>query len=216
MESIYERKKKFCNIDILGGIDFWDGCCGEFDFPSLHAYNKDVPQTFIAFNEALRSKQYDSGVHFFLDDYQFERIWAQPARYIDVLKKFKCVIAPDFSQYVDIPKAVNIWNIYRNRAISKYWVDNGINVIPSASWSGIGTWKYTLNGLPQNSVIAVGCLTAGSGALFNVWKDGVRYLQSKYHPSKLIVFSNYKEKVLSLPYENIVFHEGYVNKLRQL
>ena len=40
----------------------------------------------IGFNELLTCKHPESaGVHFFLDDYQFERFWRQPQRYLAAL-----------------------------------------------------------------------------------------------------------------------------------
>lgn len=45
------------------------------------------------------------GIHFFIDDYQFQRVWNQPDRYIAPLKRFQCVLTPDFSTYMDMPEA---------------------------------------------------------------------------------------------------------------
>ena len=58
----------------------------------------------IGFNELLTCKHPESaGVHFFLDDYQFERFWRQPQRYLAALAKCPLVIGPDFSLYTDFP-----------------------------------------------------------------------------------------------------------------
>lgn len=53
----------------------------------------------------------------FIDDYQFERIWNTPERYVNVLKQYDCVLTPDFSLYMDMPRAMKVWNIYRSRSI---------------------------------------------------------------------------------------------------
>ena len=94
-----------------------------------------VPIRLIAFNEALKSKDYESTVHFFIDDYQFERIWNFPERYIDKLSKFKAVISPDFSLYTGMSTISQLWNVYRNRFIGAYMQMKGIEVIPSLSWT---------------------------------------------------------------------------------
>ncbi|WP_288894874.1 DUF4417 domain-containing protein [uncultured Megasphaera sp.] len=39
-----------------------------------------------------------TGVHFFLDDYQFERIWNRPTVYVKQLSKF-ALVALHYSQY---------------------------------------------------------------------------------------------------------------------
>lgn len=47
-------------------------------------------------------------VSFFIDDYQFERIWNDPYPYIERLREFPCALTPDFSLYMDIPMAIKI------------------------------------------------------------------------------------------------------------
>ena len=66
---------------------------GEFDIPIIEP-TKIEESNFIGFNEAMSSKQTDCGVHFFLDDYQFERLWNNPDRYIELLQKYNCVLSP--------------------------------------------------------------------------------------------------------------------------
>ena len=44
---------------------------------------------FIGFNYAKtfeRKNKTNYGVHFFLDDYQFDRVWNQPDKYLELLK----------------------------------------------------------------------------------------------------------------------------------
>jgi hypothetical protein len=97
MEKINQRNRtnKIYNLDIISPYnntnDFWE----------MPIINNDhyIPKRFIGFNEAMTSKDNSAGVHFFLDDYQFERIWKMPRRYADVLKKFSGVCSPDFSLY---------------------------------------------------------------------------------------------------------------------
>ena len=60
------------------------------------------------------------------DDYRFERIWRNPRQYLNVLKRYNGVILPDFSLYRDMPLVMQLWNIYRSRAIG-FWLQlNGI------------------------------------------------------------------------------------------
>ena len=54
----------------------------------------DKKVQFIGFNYAKtfeKQQKTDYGVHFFLDDYQFERLWKRPDKYIELLRKFKYV-----------------------------------------------------------------------------------------------------------------------------
>ena len=105
-----------------------------------------------------REKQ---GVNFFLDDYQFESVWTRPNKYIETLKNYNVVLSPDFSLYLDFPKAVQIYNHYRKHWLAAYWQENGINVIPTICWSDEESFDWCFDGEPRNSIVAVsnvGCM----------------------------------------------------------
>ena len=75
----------------------------------------------IGFNELLTCKHPENaGVHFFLDDYQFERFWRMPERYLYALEKCPLVIGPDFSLYTDFPAPIQHWNHYRNQLLTAW------------------------------------------------------------------------------------------------
>ena len=61
----------------------------------------------------LRSLQFKSGVHFFIDDYRFERLWTSSEKYLTKLQKFSCTFAPDFN-FENIPV-----KYYHNEHIDK-------------------------------------------------------------------------------------------------
>lgn len=93
---------------------------GPYDIPALQKTTKLPKITrWIGFNEVLSDTKPKShtGVHFFVDDYQFERIWNRPDDYIPQLKKYACVASPDFSPYGDMPLITQMFNHYR-----KHWV----------------------------------------------------------------------------------------------
>ena len=103
---------------------------GIFDIPKIECTANAIPKVFISFNEALSYKKDCSelGVHFYIDDYQFERVWNYPEKYINLLKKFAAVITPDYSLCFDMPRALQIWNVYRQRMLGNYWQRNGIKI----------------------------------------------------------------------------------------
>ena len=75
----------------------------------------------ISFNYAKSCKSpANKAVHFFVDDYQFNRVWNCADDYIPMLRKFKYVCTPDFSLYTDHPRAIQIYNHYRKLAGSRY------------------------------------------------------------------------------------------------
>lgn len=87
---------------------------GTYDIPQLHGINEINFPKFIGFNFARTDKHpEEKGLHFFLDDYQFNRIWNKPVQYLHLIQKFQCVLTPDFSLYTDFPVAMQIYNHYR-------------------------------------------------------------------------------------------------------
>lgn len=90
------------------------------------------------------------------DDYRFERIWRNPRQYLNVLKRYNGVILPDFSLYRDMPLVMQLWNIYRSRAIG-FWLQlNGIKVIVNIRFADKRTYRYCCDGVAKHCVIALG------------------------------------------------------------
>ena len=115
---------------------FFDGV-GQYNIPGIEPSQFENAD-FISFNYAQSVKNPENkAIHFFLDDYQFTRVWMNPDRYIPLLQQFKYVLTPDFSLYMDFPKAMQIYNHYRKHWLGAYWQMHGINVIP--------TYKVILN-----------------------------------------------------------------------
>ena len=114
-----------------------------------------VPDDLIGFNYMLSTKRRDAGVHFFIDDYQFERIWNDPMTYMDRLAEFPCVLTPDFSLYMDMPMAMKIWNVYRSRLIGQMMQDRGMHVIPTLSWAEPESFRFCFDGIVPGGTVAV-------------------------------------------------------------
>ena len=139
-------------------LQFYDSECvdGKWGIPMLDPCNH-IPEDLISFNYVLSAKEGDKqkGVHFFIDDYQFERVWNDPMFYIDKLKEFDCVLTPQFSLYTDMPLAMQIWNRYRSQQIGRMLQDAGVWVIPSLCWSDERCFSFCFDGVPHNSVVAI-------------------------------------------------------------
>ncbi len=89
---------------------------GLFELPVIKGTNL-VPEKLISFSKALSSIDYNQWVHFYEFDVTFERLWRNPRKYLELLKKYEGIILPDFSLYYDMPLSMQLWNIYRSRAI---------------------------------------------------------------------------------------------------
>lgn len=125
-----------------------------FNIPNIKLTNF-ITENFIGFNEAMSSKQTNCGVHFFIDDYQFVRLWNNPNKYIEILQKFICVLSPDFSLYSDFPVALQIYNHYRKHWLATYWQMYGIEVIPTICWSDEKSFEWCFDGEPHGGTVAV-------------------------------------------------------------
>lgn len=180
--------------------------------PQLNPCHCSLPDRFLPFNQALSTTDFDSGVHFFIDDYQFERVWRLPERYLPILKRFHCVVAPDFSMFVDVPLAVNIWNIYRNRVIARWLQDNGVQVIPSVSWGNADTLRFCFDGIPTNSLIAIGRTAYGRNhTRQSLFIQNVHTLMETKKPTLLLVYG----KPFDTGYDNTAFIEDHISKLKR-
>ena len=176
--------------------------------------NAAVPHQLISFNRINGNCDCTSTVHFYTDDYQFERFWRLPERYVYILKKYQSIIAPDFSLYVDAPKIVNLWNVYRNRLVTLYLVINGVIVIPSASWADASSLEYCFDGLPTESVISVGSIGANrNGKTRCLWQYGVDCLIERLAPTKLLVYGN--SITVANSKADVVYYEDMITKLRK-
>lgn len=159
-----------------------------YGIPEIEGTNY-IPDDLIGFNYAKTSKDIRKCVHFYIDDYQFERVWNRPEKYIEVLEKFDCVLTPDFSLYLDMPLAMKIWNTYRSRLMGNIWQNEGLLVIPTVSWAEPETYKFCFDGLPENSVLSVSTVGVKQDKkAMQIWRDGMNELIRRKNPSALLVY----------------------------
>ena len=130
---------------------------GKYQFPEIKPVDVDVEGVpLVGFNYAKTEKEPDKKiVHFLLDDNQFERLWNNPDIYLSVLRRFKAVISPDFSLYLDFPKAIQLYNNYRRQWCGAYWQDYGINVIPTVRWADDDSYEWCFDGIPKHSLVCI-------------------------------------------------------------
>lgn len=133
---------------------------GYFDIPMMQLDKFEISNNITSFNER---KCVADGIHFFLDDYQFQRVWNRPDTYIEMFRKYKFVCSPDFSLYMDMPRTMQIWNHYKKQWLACYFQSKGINVVPTVSWSDEYSFEFCFDGIPTGSCVAVSSV--------GVWKD---------------------------------------------
>lgn len=151
---------------------------------------------FIGFNYAKTEKnRQEKGVHFFLDDYQFERVWNRPETYLKLLQQFKYVMSPDFSTYTDFPMAIQLYNHYKKHWIASFWQENGINVIPTISWSNEESFEWCFDGEPTNSVVAVSSVgTQANKDSKKIFINGYTEMTKRLRPKTILFYGWVPEK----------------------
>lgn len=161
---------------------------GNYDMPMIQA---TAPPTgeLLPFNFAKTHVNSDETIHFFIDDYQFERLWRCPEVYVSLLSKFEAVLTPDFSLYVDMPVALKVYNVYRSRLLGQFWQQNGIKVVPTVSWAEEDSFDYCFDGLPSNATLAVSTVGIGRNAdARKVYQMGLDEMIKRLSPQHLIVY----------------------------
>lgn len=181
-----ERERSFNNVNL------WDfdreRASGFYEMPMLKA-EKHIPEDLISFNYVLNTDAFDKGVHFYIDDYQFERIWNDPRKYMERLKQFDCMLTPDFSLYMEMPRAMQIWNIYRSRLIGQIAQDENIKVIPTLSWTDPWSYKFCFDGIEPGGVVSVSTIgVKTTDKAMKIWTDGMNEAIKRLTPSCVIVY----------------------------
>ena len=184
---------------------------GKYDFPLLKGTSSIATQA-IPFDKVSKTTNKNQWVHFYIDDYRFERLWTNPNKYLNVLKKFKGVIATDFSVYTKMPLAMQIWNTYRNRAISFWLQDNGVDVIPNVVWGLENTYDFCFDGIPKGGTVAIstnGCIKDKTSRYY--FKKGLGKMIEVVSPKTIVVYSympndifqEYKSRYANIDFLNI-------------
>lgn len=182
---------------------------GPYDIPEILPLKEVNTEGLgsVGFNYFLGEKHPENKIlHFFLDDYQFERVWKEPDKYLEKICRFKYVIAPDFSLYIDHPKAVQIFNHYRKHWCARYWQDHGATVIPCICWSDESSFEWCFDGTPKHAPICVS--TIGGFGNHNcdkeAWLKGYRKCLEVLEPSQVILFGKeYAETKCDAPTQTV-------------
>lgn len=115
---------KSCYSDLNGLPEStWDGTEGGFN-----------PFCWIGWGLApFREKQEGGILHFYTDDWRFNRIYKMSETYVDKFAawEFLAVCEPDYSTYSDWPLVARMWNVYRSRWVARFFAEKcRLKVIP--------------------------------------------------------------------------------------
>lgn len=171
---------------------------GEFNVPEIKPIKLDVEDTvMVGFNYAKTIKKPEEKIcHFFLDDYQFDRVWNNADKYLGVLRRFKAVCSPDFSLYLDFPKLIQLYNNYRRQWCGAYWQEYGINVIPTVRWSDEASYEWCFDGIPRHSLV---CISTVGGFkekdVAEYWMKGYKKALEVLEPSHILFYGKVHKNI---------------------
>lgn len=181
-----ERTIKKYNLDLLDHTK----AVGYFEIPYLEPVDY-TPKRLMGFNYAMSSKNDNVGIHFFLDDYQFERVWSRPQHYTEILQRFDCVFTPDFSLYADMSVSQMIYNVYRSRLLGQYMQEQSLKVIPTVSWADRLSYQFCFDGLPKQVTVAVSTV----GVIKNkdsrkLWSEDFTEMLERLEPKRVLLYGD--------------------------
>lgn len=132
-------------------------------------------------------------VHFFLYDYRFERVWKNPDNDIEKLSRYRAVLSPDFSMYLEMAPVMQLYNVFRNRWCGAYWASKGIRVIPTVNWGDESTFDFCFDGIEKGSVVAVSTYMASEHGNRKDQKEwflaGYNEMLRRIEPEKIICYN---------------------------
>ena len=138
-----------------------------------------------------------TGIHFFRDDYKFERIWNTPEKYIEKLAEYACVLSPDFSPYGDMPMATQIFNHYRKHWVAVYMQECGLTVIPTIRAStDERSFDWYLDGEPKHSIVAISTMWVKENSEnFPIWEREYQTMVDILCPQKIFIYGDIPNNV---------------------
>ena len=165
--------------------------------PKFEAKEDDFSQLrLIGFDKTNleNNNHLDRMVHFFLYDYKFERVWKNPDTDIERLRRYRAVLTPDFSMYLEMAPILQLYNTFRNRWCGAYWASKGLRVIPTVSWGGESTFDFCFEGIEKGSTVAVSTYMVSAHGDQGEQKDfflkGYNELLRRVEPERIICYNH--------------------------
>lgn len=143
---------------------------GKWDIPLVKKQKLDTNDINLISYSDIKSNDIEinkkKGVHFFIDDWRMNVVYYDYEKTFSRLNQYKFLLTPDYSLYADMPRAIQLYNVFRNRWCGAYWQSQGMTAIPTISWSSPENDVFCFDGVETNSIVAIstlGCKKANNG-----------------------------------------------------
>lgn len=95
--------------------------------------------------------------------------------------------------YIEMNKALQLYNTFRNRWCGAYLASKDIKVIPTVNWGDENTFEFCFDGIPKGSIVAVSTYMVREHNNYADQKDffmkGYEEMLRRIEPSKIICYS---------------------------
>ncbi len=189
-----------CNPEFVKGAEF-DGI---FEMPIIKKPKKIIiPKNLVPFSKMDKVDPKSFAVCEYENDSEFKDILVNPDEYIAILKRYQGFITPDCSVYRDMPLALQITNIYRNRAIGYCFQKHGVYVIPCVRWGDERTYtrkyfseKVAFLGVEKNSIVSVGSYGQLKDRVNRYYFEaGLDSMMETLEPEVVLVYSKMPDEI---------------------
>jgi hypothetical protein len=177
------------NFDRLNCRALWP-TDNDWGIPALPAADL-IPARLVAYNDrrAVTTAGPGAAVHFFLDDYRFETVWSKPERGLSRCSSVGAALTPDFSLWRNMPRAMQLWQVYRSRWCGAWLLHHGVQVVPTVSWSTPDTYSFAFAGLARGSVVAVSTVGVQRDAeARELFAAGLAAMIDRLQPTTVLVY----------------------------
>ena len=174
---------------------------GYYDIPFIpESFNLEI-NILLPYDKTYKHI-YEPGeiVHFYLDDQKFDGpkgIWNGLSKNESFKRGFdlsrfdgaEAIITPDFSLYLDMPRVMQIWNVYRSRVVGYYLTTLGYKVIPNVRWTDEESYDFAFAGLYEGQIVAVGTLGCSKEILDKILLvNGFIEMIKRIKPKQVIIY----------------------------
>lgn len=200
------------NSELVKGAEF-DGYLGIPIIRKPKAFI--IPSDIVPFTKRERQDDASVAIGFYEMDTEFAEVLISPEDYVEEFcrqplvtpESAKPLLTPDCSLYRDAPLAVQITNVYRNRAIGHFYQSRGAYVIPQVRWGNELTYttrvlpeKVAFLGVEKHSIVAIGtygCFKTRDDKYH--FEAGFASMLETLEPEVILVYGSMNRKVFG-PY----------------
>jgi len=170
---------------------------GKWGFPIIHRQELDLSRIELisCSDVSLKdTKNIHKGVHFFVDDFRFEKVYERPEKSLERYGKYRFLLTPDYSLYAEMDLWRQIESIGKARWVGAKWQQAHKIVIPTISWGLSRSFEFCFDGIEKHCVVAIGMI--GCKQLKTNFLRGYYEMLNKIEPEAIICFGKpFKEMI---------------------